>query len=187
MTELRFGDLRFTSRETDAFLQAAAGGAVSAEAAALLAEETEGWIVGLRLAALSMRVLPDDGAFAQRFKGTSNAQIVEYSLNEVLARQSAEIQDFGLRTSILDRFCAPLCQAVTEVSATRSKEIIEWMALANLFLVPLDDEGRWYHYHDLFRDFLRERLRGQQSGDEIATLHTRDSEWFEQNRLIEVG
>ena len=104
MTEFRFVDLRFTPQETDAFLQRAVGREVSAETAARLAEKAEGWIVGLRLAALSMRVLSDDKAFAQRFRGTSSALIVEYLLNEVLARQSLEIQDFALRTSVLDRF-----------------------------------------------------------------------------------
>ena len=185
MTEFRFVDLRFTPQETDAFLQGAVGREVSAEAAALLAEKAEGWIVGLRLAALSMRVLSDDEAFVQRFKGTSSALIVEYLLSEVLARQSPEIQDFVLRTSVLDRFCPSLCESVIGVSATQSQENIAWIAQANLFLVPLDQEGRWYRYHHLFRDLLRERLRQRLSPEEIVTLHTRASAWFEQSGLTE--
>ena len=104
MTEIRFVDLRFSPGEAHAFLQGAVGEPVSAEAAALGVEKAEGWIVGLRVAALTMRTLADDGAFEQRFRGTGSALIVEYLLDEVLARQSPEIQDFVLRTSVLDRF-----------------------------------------------------------------------------------
>ena len=185
MTEFRFVDLRFTPQETDAFLQRAVGREVSAETAARLAEKAEGWIVGLRLAALSMRVLSDDEAFVQRFKGTSSALIVEYLLSEVLARQSPEIQDFVLRTSVLDRFCVSLCESVIGITATQSQETIAWIAQANLFLVPLDEEGRWYRYHGLFRDLLRERVRHRLSPDEIVTLHTRATTWFEQSGLTE--
>jgi LuxR family maltose regulon positive regulatory protein len=185
MTEIRFVDLRFTPQETNAFLQEAVGREVSAEATALLAEKAEGWIVGLRLAALSMRVMSDDEAFAQRFKGTSSAMIVEYLLSEVLARQSSEVQDFVLRTSVLDRFCSSLCESVIGVSATQSQETIEWITQANLFLVPLDEEGRWYRYHRLFRSLLQERLRHRLGSDEILTLHARASKWFDQAGLTE--
>ncbi|MFX1262379.1 MAG: LuxR C-terminal-related transcriptional regulator [Promethearchaeota archaeon] len=181
MTEFRFVDLRFTPQETDAFLQGTVGREVSAETAALLAEKAEGWIVGLRLAALSTRVLSDDEAFAQRFKGTSSALIVEYLLSEVLARQSSEIQDFALRTSLLRRFCAPLCEAVTGVPAARSQEIIESVARDNLFLVPLDEKGEWYRYHHLFQDLLRHELRRQSSAADRSGLHARAGEWFVRN------
>jgi len=185
MTEFRFVDLRFTPQETDTFLQGAIGRDVSAEAAALLAEKAEGWIVGLRLAALSMRVLSDDTAFAQRFRGTSSALIVEYLLNEVLARQSPEIQDFALRTSVLDRFCAPLCQVLTEIPAERSQQIINRMAEANLFVVSLDEEGKWYRYHHLFRDLLRPRLVKQYGTPIVSELHAQAGAWYAENGLID--
>jgi LuxR family maltose regulon positive regulatory protein len=185
MTEFRFVDLRFTPQETDAFLQGAVGRDVSVEAAALLAEKAEGWIVGLRLAALSMRVLSDDEAFAQRFRGTSSALIVEYLLTEVLARQSPEIQDFALRTSVLDRFCAPLCQVLTEIPAERSQQIIDRMAGDNLFVVPLDEEGKWYRYHHLFRDLLRPWLAKQYGATGVSELHARAGAWYAENGLID--
>ncbi len=185
MTEVRSADLRFTSEETHAFLEGTTGRELNSETVRLLRNKTEGWVVGLRLAALSMRNSLDGGAFVQRFKGTSNALIVEYLASEVLARQSPEIQDFVLRTSVLDRFCARLCEALTEVSATRSEEIIKWIARANLFLIPLDQEGKWYRYHRLFQDLLRHRLRQQISPADFSGLHTRAGAWFARNELID--
>jgi LuxR family maltose regulon positive regulatory protein len=185
MTEFRFVDLRFTPGEADAFLRETLGREVSAEAAALLAEKAEGWIVGLRLAALSMRVLSDDETFAQRFRGTSSALIVEYLLSEVLAHQSPEIQDFALRTSVLDRFCAPLCQALTEIPAERSQEIIDWVTGANFFVVPLDEEGKWYRYHHLLRDLLRTRLAKQYGTTVVSELHARAGAWYAENGLVD--
>ncbi len=195
VTVVRSADLRFTSKEAHAFLEGTIGRELNPETIRLLENTTEGWVVGLRLAALSMHALPDDEAFVRGFQGTGSDLIVEYLVSEVLARQSAEIQDFALHTSILDRFCAPLCEAVcwgsataalaTEVSVTRSQGIIEWMARANLFLVPLDVEGKWYRYHHLFRDFLRHKLRQQTSAADISGLHARAGAWFAQNGLID--
>ncbi|HSR34376.1 MAG TPA: LuxR C-terminal-related transcriptional regulator [Anaerolineae bacterium] len=203
MNELRFVDLRFTPEEADALLQGALGREVSAESTALLVEKAEGWVVGLRLAALTLRTLGHDEDFQQRVKGTSSALIVEYLANEVLAQQSPEIQDFVLRTSVLDRFCAPLCEAVcwggapapgssggtavqaTEIPAGRSQEIIDWIAGANLFVVPLDEEGRWYRYHHLFRDFLRRRLEQQYGTTAVSELHARAGAWLDENGSIE--
>jgi LuxR family maltose regulon positive regulatory protein len=185
MTEVRSIDLRFTLEEAETVLTRTSGRDLDPETIRILEDKTEGWVVGLRLAALSLRILPDAEAFAQQFRGTSSALIVEYLLDEVLARQSSELQDFALRTSLLDRFCAPLCEAVTGVPAARSQEIIDSVARDNLFLVPLDQEGRWYRYHHLFRDLLRERLKPQLGTDEIATLHTCASEWLEQSGLTE--
>jgi ATP/maltotriose-dependent transcriptional regulator MalT len=185
LTEVRSVDLRFTLEEAQAVLETTVGGKLSPETIRLLEDKTEGWIVGLRLAALSMRTRLDDNAFVQRFKGTSNELIVEYLLSEVLARQSPEVQDFVLRTSVLDRFCAPLCEALTDVPAARSQEIIEWIARANLFLVPLDEEGGWYRYHHLFRDLLRHELQQRYSGAEISGLHARAGAWFARSGSID--
>jgi LuxR family maltose regulon positive regulatory protein len=185
MTEVRSADLRFTSEEAHAFLEATAGRELNPETIRLLEDKTEGWAVGLRLAALSMRTRANDEAFVQGFKGTSSDLIVEFLASEVLARQSEEIQDFVLRTSILDRFCAPLCEALTEVSATKSQEIVAWIAGANLFLVPLDEEDGWYRYHHLFRDILWHELRRCTSAADISALHARAGDWFAQNGLID--
>jgi LuxR family maltose regulon positive regulatory protein len=185
MTEVRSLDLRFTSEEAHAFLEGTTGRELTPETIRLLENKTEGWVVGLRLAGLSIRNLPDDEAFVRGFEGTSSDLIVEYLLSEVLARQTAEIQDFALRTSVLDRFCAPLCEGLTEISATKSQEIIEWLARANLFLVPLDEEDGWYRYHHLFRDLLRHELRQQYIPADISGMHASASAWFAQNGLID--
>jgi LuxR family maltose regulon positive regulatory protein len=185
LNEVRSADLRFTSEEAHALLEATTGRALLPETTRLLESKTEGWVVGLRLAALSMRTGADDKAFVQAFKGTDSDLVVEYLVSEVLARQSAEIQDFVLRTSLLDRFCAPLCEAVTEIPANRSQEIIDWIGGANLFLVPLDEGGGWYRYHHLFRDLLRHRLGQQTCTADISELHARAGAWFAQKGLID--
>ncbi len=184
MTEVRSVDLRFTLEETRAFLCGTTGGKVDPETIRLLANRNEGWAVGLRLAALSMRDQPQDDAFAWEFQGISNL-IDGYFASEVLAQHSAEIRAFALRTSVLDRFCAPLCAALTELSAARSQELLEWVARANLFLIPLDEADGWYRYHHLFRDLLRNELRQQHSAADIAGLHTRAGAWFAQHGLID--
>ena len=184
MTEVRSVDLRFTFEETHAFLRGTTGRELDLETIRLLENKTEGWVVGLRLAALSMRNRPADKASVQEFMGTNNL-IEGYFASEVLARQSAEIQDFALRTSVLDRFCAPLCEALTELSATRSQEILEYIAQANLFLVPLDEESGWYRYHHLFRDLLRHRLEQRGRAVDISGLHACAGAWFAQNGLID--
>jgi LuxR family maltose regulon positive regulatory protein len=185
MTEIRSLDLRFTSEEAHAFLEGTTGRELNRETIRLLESKTEGWVVGLRLAALSLRTRPNGEAFVQGFKGTSSDLVVEYLLGEVLARQSAEIQDFVLRTSVLDRFCASLSEALTGVSAAKSQEIIEWVARANLFLVPLDQEGGWYRYHHLFRDVLRHKLKQQYSPAEISRMQARAAAWFAENGLVD--
>ncbi|HSR30838.1 MAG TPA: LuxR C-terminal-related transcriptional regulator, partial [Anaerolineae bacterium] len=185
LNEVRSADLRFTSEEAHALLEATTGRALMPETTRLLESKTEGWVVGLRLAALSMRTRSDYEAFMQSFKGTDSDLVVDYLVSEVLARQSAEIQDFVLRTSLLDRFCAPLCEAVTEIPADKSQEILDWIGGANLFVVPLGKGGGWYRYHHLFRDLLRHELSKQASAADISELHARAGAWFAQKGLID--
>jgi LuxR family maltose regulon positive regulatory protein len=185
MTEVRSIDLRFTLEEAETVVARTSGRDLDPQTIRVLEEKTEGWVAGLRLAALSLRALPDAEAFAQRFQGTSSNLIVEYLLGEVLSRQSPELQDLALRTSLLNRFCAPLCEAVTGVPADRSREIIETAARDNLFLVSLDQEGRWYRYHHLFQDLLRHELRRQSSAADLSGLHARAGEWFARNGFAE--
>jgi LuxR family maltose regulon positive regulatory protein len=185
MIEVRFASLRFTSEEVRSFLEATSGRNLSPETIQLLEDRTEGWIVGLRLAALTMRTRVGEIGFVQAFKGTDGDLVVEYLVNEVLAQQSPEIQDFTLRTSVLDRVCAPLCEVLTGISAIRSQEILDWIAGANLFLIPLDEEGKWYRYHHLFRDLLRHMLQQQTRPTEISELHTHAGTWFAENDLID--
>ncbi len=178
VTEIRADDLRFTEEEAATFLNQALGLALDAEKIAALDARTEGWIAGLQLAALSMRGKGDVASFVAAFSG-SNRHIIDYLTEEVLAQQPEEIRDFLHRTSILDRFCAPLCDAVREANAD-SQTILEHLERQNLFLVPLDDRREWYRYHRLFADFLRTELAQERS----AALHLRAAHWFEAHDLM---
>ncbi|TMV49676.1 LuxR family transcriptional regulator [Paenibacillus mesophilus] len=180
LTELRAQDLRFTTSEAAAFLNEAMGFNLSSESIALLESRTEGWIAGLQLAALSMQGHRDVSGFIRTFTG-SHHFIADYLVEEVLQQQPASVQTFLLHTSILDRMCGPLCDAVVRSGAAASgQEALEYLERANLFIVPLDNERRWYRYHHLFADLLRHRLHRSIHSSE---LHIRASEWFEDNGL----
>ncbi|HZW02861.1 MAG TPA: LuxR C-terminal-related transcriptional regulator [Anaerolineaceae bacterium] len=189
LTELRAADLSFSSRETEVFLNDCMGLALKPEGIQVLAERTEGWIVGLQLAALSMQGRSDTDAFIKAFSG-SHHYILEYLTDEVLARQPADVQDFLLETSILDRFCAPLCDTLTcrsgtgaQPPASSAQSILRYLEESNLFLVPLDDRREWFRYHHLFSDLLRARLQ-QAHHDRVACLHSRAANWCEENGLV---
>jgi LuxR family maltose regulon positive regulatory protein len=183
LTEVRAVDLRFTPAETTAFLHQVMDLPLVATDVTLLSARTEGWIAGLQLAAISLRGQQDTGSFIESFTG-SHRFVMDYLVEEVLGQQSARVQAFLLRTSILDRFCASLCDAVLQDPSASGQATLEYLERANLFLVPLDDERRWYRYHHLFADLLRQRL--QQSaisspgaGEDRAELHRRASCWYE--------
>jgi len=149
LTELRATDLRFTPSEAAAFLNQGMGLNLSADDVATLESRTEGWIAGLQLAALSLQGHPDATSFIQSFTG-SHHFVLDYLLEEVLQRQSESVQTFLLRTSILDRLCGPLCDAVLGDPAAAGQVTLEYLERANLFVVPLDNDRRWYRYHHLF-------------------------------------
>jgi LuxR family transcriptional regulator, maltose regulon positive regulatory protein len=128
---------------------------LSAENIAALEARTEGWIAGLQLAALSMQGHQDTSSFIESFTG-SHHFVLDYLMEEVLQQQSESVQTFLLRTSILDRLCGPLCDAVLLDPSASGQETLEYLEHANLFIVPLDDERRWYRYHHLFADLLRQ-------------------------------
>ncbi|MBN1978105.1 MAG: hypothetical protein JW918_11980 [Anaerolineae bacterium] len=178
VTEVRADDLRFTEEEAATFLNRALRLELDAEDIAALEARTEGWIAGLQLAALSMQGKGDVDSFIEAFSG-SNRHVIDYLAEEVLAQQQEKIRDFLHQTSILERFCAPLCDVVREGSAD-SSAILEHLEHQNLFLVPLDDRREWYRYHRLFADFLRTELAREQS----ATLHLRAARWFEAHDLL---
>ena len=182
MTELRAADLRFTPAEAAEFLNQVMGLHLSAEDITALEARTEGWIAGLQLAALSMQGHPDAAGFIKSFTG-SDRFVLDYLVEEVVAKQPASVQAFLLRTSILDRLCGPLCGAVLASSAAAGQEILEYLEHANLFIVPLDNERRWYRYHHLFGDLLRQRLGQNLTADEITELHIRASQWYEGHGL----
>ena len=218
LTEVRAADLRFAQAEVAAFLREGMGLALSDRDLARLAERTEGWPAGLQLAAVAMRSSLTEGgdlsSFVETFSG-SHRFILSYLTEEVLASQPAIVQAFLLRTSILDRLCGPLCDAVSGVSEEASQregesarrrvsesvsqqggeladhelafrpssfadsqEILAHLERANVFLIPLDDEGSWYRYHHLFAELLRGQLRRRRP-DLVAELHRRASRWYE--------
>lgn len=177
LTELRAADLRFTPAEAAEFLNRVMGLNLSAEDVAALEARTEGWIAGLQMAAISLRGLPDAASFIQAFTG-SHHFVLDYLLEEVLQRQPEPIQAFLLRTSILKRLCAPLCDSVLGNTPPSAQETLESLERANLFIVPLDQERRWYRYHHLFGDLLRQRLGQPQ---ELSNYHLRASGWYESN------
>ncbi|MCA9875125.1 MAG: hypothetical protein KC441_15755, partial [Anaerolineales bacterium] len=177
--EIRANDLRFTTDEADQFLNQAMDLALSTETLATLQERTEGWIAGLQLAALSIQGQPDASGFVRAFAG-SNRFVLDYLVEEVLNRRPQGTMNFLLQTSILDRLSGPLCDQVT--GQTGSQAMLEELERNNLFLVPLDEERKWYRYHHLFAEVLLNRLN-QTLPDALLGLHLRASEWYELNRL----
>lgn len=185
LTELRAADLRFTPAEAAEFLNQVMGLSLSAEDIAALEARTEGWIAGLQLAALSLQglPLPDAAGFIRSFTG-SHHFVLDYLVEEVFGRQPANIQAFLLRTSILDRLCGPLCDAVVRAAPNSGQANLESLEHANLFIVPLDNERRWYRYHHLFAELLRQRLGQSLAPGALVELHIRASEWCENNGLV---
>ena len=188
LTELRVTDLRFTPSEAAGFLNQVMGLNLSAEDIAALETRTEGWIAGLQLAALSMQGNPDTSSLIKSFTG-SHHFVLDYLLEEVLQRQSPNVQNFLLCTSILDRMCGSLCDAVLLDPSASGQATLEYLEHANLFLVPLDNERHWYRYHHLFADLLRQRLHQSTTsstgseGISVADFHIRASQWYEDNGL----
>ncbi len=220
MTEIRGEDLRFTVEEATQFLNEVMELDLPSKAIATLEGRTEGWIVGLQMAAISMqgrKQAEDLTAFIDAFGGT-NRFILDYLLEEVLGQQSPAIQDFLLDSSILARMCGSLCDAVhfdgakvavspaesgpgamaadqSEVPGAKadiemvlnqgSQPILAQLARANLFVVSLDNERRWYRYHHLFADLLKSTLRQRKAAEEIRQLHRRASQWHQEEGYLE--
>lgn len=205
MTEIRSTDLRLTEQETLTFLNELMGLDLSAEDASALATRTEGWVTGLHLVALSLRAHDNKHAFVVSFAG-DDRYVADYLVSEVLGHQPAPVQQFLLWTSILDRFCGPLCDAVMTYTLTGggqpdtamevltasageqllrdSQTMLEYLERANLFVVPLDNRREWYRYHHLFADLLRHRLQRRYAAH-IPTLHRHAATWYEHQGLID--
>lgn len=182
LSELRAADLRFSASEAAEFLNRVMGLTLSADDVAALDTRTEGWIAGLQLAAISMQGHHDSAGFIKSFTG-SHHFVLDYLLQEVLQQQTESVQTFLLRTAILDRLCGPLCDAVLDSPSASGQETLQYLERANLFIVPLDNERRWYRYHHLFADLLRQRLGQSLAPPEIRQHHRRASQWYEDNGL----
>jgi LuxR family maltose regulon positive regulatory protein len=174
LTEIRAADLRFTLEESRALLDAA-GVRLSEEALALLHERTEGWAAGLRLAALSLAGHPDPDLFAAGFSG-SERTVAEYLLAEVLGRQPKQVRRLLVRTSVLERVNGELADLLTAGSGGR--RILRELEQANAFVLALDSQRSWFHYHTLFADLLQLELLDTTSQDELARLHGAAAAWF---------
>src|SRR5262249_3058090 len=182
--EIRLQDLRFTKAETAAFLKRTMGLFLTMETAEALEDHTEGWIAGLQMAALSLRgrVLSQDGTdYAsldiEPFVGRQR-DIIDYLAAELLRQQEAELRSFLHETSVLSRFNASLCDAVT--GRSDSQAMLAHLERANLFLIPLDDQRQWYRYHHLFADFLCSELSEAEQRD----LHSKASQWHEAHSFM---
>ncbi|MEP6496260.1 MAG: LuxR C-terminal-related transcriptional regulator, partial [bacterium] len=175
LTELRPADLRFTFDEASAFLNQVMGLDLSAIDTATLEQRTEGWIAGLKLAAVSMKARGDTRGFVDAFSG-DNRYIADYLVEEVLQREPERIRNFLLATAILDRLSGPLCDAVTGEQG--SQVLLDGLERRNLFLVALDDQREWYRYHHLFAEVLQAHLI-REDPDRIRTFHVRASAWYE--------
>lgn len=177
LLEVRAADLRFTTGEAAAYLSDAMDLTLTAADVDVLEARTEGWIAALQLAALSMQKQADPSSFIAEFAGDDRF-ILDYLADEVLGRQTSEVRDFLLDTSILSRLSGPLCAAITGIEG--AKGVIEDLERSNLFIVAMDDRRTWYRYHHLFADVLRARLL-QDRPDRVAELHRRASDWYATN------
>jgi len=186
LAEIRAADLRFLPEEAADLLLRQMDLKISEQSIKALCGRTEGWIAGLQLAAISLQGAGDPEKFVQAFAG-SNRYILDYLVEEVLHQQPEGIQEFLLQTSILQRLCGSLCEAVYMKGDMKGQETLEYMERSNLFIIPLDDQRLWFRYHHLFAEVLRQRLLSRSSsadsgkGGLVRALHVRASKWFEQH------
>jgi LuxR family maltose regulon positive regulatory protein len=190
LAEIRTPDLRFSVAETETFLNQAMGIQIDPSTVVAVEEKTEGWVTGLRLAALSMRHM---GKLDPRLlEPQVNAKyVMEYLFDEVFSRQPPGVNQYLLGTAILDRFCGPLCEIVCLPGVDpftcelKGRDFIDWLEKENLFLIYLDSENRWFRYHHLFKKLLLNQLKRKFSVEEINVLHTQASAWFADKGLTE--
>jgi LuxR family transcriptional regulator, maltose regulon positive regulatory protein len=195
ISDVRERDLRFSSTEAETFFSTCMGLELPADTIAVLEARTEGWVAGLQLAALAIQEYPDEQhiqRFLETFAGTDR-HVVDYLVEEVFTRQPTEVQDFLLRASILERFCAPLCAALCDPQdapqdsgnqVASSAVFLQKIERANLFLIPLDNQRVWYRFHHLFAELLRHLLFTRQRS-QVAELHRQASLWFETNSFLQ--
>ena len=189
LAEIRIQDLRFTAGETATYLQQISKKQIDEDLAAAWSEKAEGWVTGLRLAALSFQHRADFKTKLPELQG-STQYVTEYLFNEILSHQPPGIQDCLLKSSILDRFCAPLCDAIFSADVepgnaqNGARQFIALLKNENLFLISLDAEDQWFRYHHLFKDLLNRQLRRHYPPNDIKMLHSQASEWFESKGLF---
>jgi LuxR family transcriptional regulator, maltose regulon positive regulatory protein len=202
LNELRQSDLKFSTPEAVEFLSDVMGFSLGKTEIETLSRQTEGWITGLQMAAVSMRGQQDLAGFVRSFE-KGHRYILDYLMEEVVQQQDAFILNFLLQTSILERFSAPLCDYILDVGNSNmgtfsptdthhpitntnapqtSQAILEYLETCNMFIEALDSNREWFRYHRLFADLLRKHL-GQGQDSQIVRLHRRASQWFQDNGL----
>ena len=183
LVEFRAKDLHFTMDESAQFLNQKMKLNLRPEQIAVLKQRTEGWIVGLQMAALSLKEISDSAEFIEAFAG-DNRYVADYLISEVLDHQPEQIRDFLMQTAIVDRFTPSLCNALVGDDSIQSDKIIEQIGTLGLFIMPLDHVRQWYRYHQLFADLLRYRLK-QENPSKFAELNQIASHWYQAQGLIE--
>ena len=181
LAEFRAHDLRFTAAEAGPVVSVLSGVELSEPDLATLVERTEGWPTGLYLAAAALRGHRSPAAFVRQFSGASGS-IAGFLGEEVLGRQPAAVRRFLARTSILDRFCAPLCDAVT--GSGDAAEMLATLERQNAFIVPLDQSRQWFRHHHLLAQALRDQLGRTEPGI-VPVLHRRASAWYRRSGLAD--
>lgn len=179
LLELRSVDLRFSPPQIITFFSDVMGLVLTTEEIAALDTRVEGWIAGLQMAGLALQGKRNAAEFIASFAG-DHRYVLDYLGDEILDRQSAEMQQFLLQTCVLERLNAELCDAV--VGSMESRTVLDHLERNHFFIVALDEKRQWYRYHRLFADFLHHRL-GLKYPDRVRELHQRASHWFEQNGL----
>ena len=200
MTEVRIMNLRFNQEESLSLIEQMLSKPVDRAMLSELEKQSEGWVTGLRLAALAMNHQIDQDRLFLKVS-PNNRYVTEYLVTEILEKQTALWADWLIRTSILERFCADLCGEICSqfeeepgLSSTDyilsednhpGESFIKWLKASNLFVIPLDNEGKWFRFHHLFRDFLHQELEGRFSQKEIDRLHSMAGGWLSENGLFE--
>ena len=202
MVEVRIADLRFNREESQSLIEQILEAPVDRAMLIELQEQSEGWVTGLRLAALALIRRVERDALQVNLS-PSNRYVSEYLVAEILEKQAAPWADCLLKTSILERFCVELCEDICYQVDSRSgngstgssiaksdlsgRLFIKWLQASNLFVIPLDDEGRWFRYHHLFQDFLQQQLKRRLRPEEVCQLHAAAGRWFADNEFVEEG
>jgi LuxR family maltose regulon positive regulatory protein len=187
MVEIRGSALQFTQDEVEAFLTTHLGGALGQTFAGEATRRTEGWIAGLRLALISLQSDPHPEDFLRRLDANGGQHVMGYLISEVLSQQPPPIQDFLLRTSVLDQLSGDLCDAITPplVDLSDGHSTLERFERLNLFLLRLDESGDWYRYHPLFQELLQHELRARLGRDEVLALYRKASDWYARHDMID--
>ncbi len=183
LTEVRSSNLRFTAEETAAYIRQRLDGAGAEDLAAVLQEQTEGWIAGLHMAAMYLR--GQGNPAAHPYFQAGNRHIMDYLLTEVLSQQTPARQTFLLHTAILNWLCAPLCAVVLGIDEDVAQEQLRWLESHNTFLFAMDGRAHWFRYHHLYQQLLNHQLEQQLPRAEIAELHSRAAAWYAGAGLVD--